>query len=325
MANQVKPFMTLQEQEQQLRGRGLRMDSLSAQQWLSHVGYYRLSGYWYPYRIQRGEKPTSRGDEFQAGASLEEVTALYEFDRKLRTLVHDGLERVEVALRSHISDVLGSHDPLAHELPSNFRPQFNHRDWIQITKSRISRSVRHNTAIRHHLNTYSGIPIWVLMEVLDFSDVSKLFDGMVAREQQVVAEGLGFRADLEKLSKNQRHKAFKRHPLAAWLEQITVIRNACAHHARLWNTTFIPVGTAAARTVPGLGSLPQGQSERLYGSLLMMGLILRTVSPGTGWPLKVRDLVDHSFEGLTFRTTSEMGFPKDWQQESMWQRVLLES
>lgn len=318
MPDQVKPFTTLQQQEQRLRERGLRLDTDSAQQWLAHVGYYRLSGYWYPYRARSRDDPGRRLDEFHPGASLDEVTELYEFDRKLRTLVHDGMERVEVALRSHIGYVLGAHGSLSYQSCEHFRPTFRHADWNRTAQTRISRSRRHNTAIRHHLDRYDGIPIWVLMEILDFSDVSKLFDGMKSRDQLIVAENLGFIVDLQALSKNQRNKALKRHPLAQWLEQLTVIRNMCAHHSRLWNKTFIPVGTQAVRTMPLMDSIPEGQSERIYGALLVMGLILQTVSPGTQWSSKVRELIETSYECLKYRDTTEMGFPKSWKQEAVW-------
>lgn len=43
------------------------------------------------------------------------MAALYEFDRKLRTLLHDAIERVEVGLRSHLSYHVGRIGPLAHE------------------------------------------------------------------------------------------------------------------------------------------------------------------------------------------------------------------
>ena len=57
-----------------------------------------------------------RGDEFADGTSFEYVTRLYEFDRKLRTLLFDGLERVEVALRRGIADVIGAKDPLGYRV-----------------------------------------------------------------------------------------------------------------------------------------------------------------------------------------------------------------
>ena len=50
MTQPVKPFTTIEEQIDVLTARGLVLDKTAATQWLRSVGYYRLSGYWYPYR-----------------------------------------------------------------------------------------------------------------------------------------------------------------------------------------------------------------------------------------------------------------------------------
>ena len=48
---------------------------------LRRVNYYRLSGYWYPFRQQIGG---GRVDDFYPGTRLDDVVALYEFDARLR-------------------------------------------------------------------------------------------------------------------------------------------------------------------------------------------------------------------------------------------------
>ncbi|MGE9782170.1 Abi family protein [Janibacter sp. G368] len=88
MAQQVvKPFTTIGKQVELLRARGMMLDRDEAERWLTVVGYYRLSGYWYPYRaLNTGV----RGDQFVQDARFDDVVRLYEFDRKLRTQIHDG-------------------------------------------------------------------------------------------------------------------------------------------------------------------------------------------------------------------------------------------
>ncbi|WP_281706614.1 Abi family protein [Corynebacterium argentoratense] len=85
------------------------VDEPSDRRWLSNVSYYRLSGYWYGYRVlppDTDPKNPQRLDSFVSGTSFSDVVALYEFDRKLRTLVHDALERIEVALRARVGELL---------------------------------------------------------------------------------------------------------------------------------------------------------------------------------------------------------------------------
>lgn len=226
MTQSVKPFASIDEQIDLLASRGLALDRAVVEQWLRSVGYYRLSGYWYPYREIGDSSEHGRGDHFVPGISLDDVARLYEFDRKLRTLIHDGIERIEVALRSHVSYLIGAVGPLAYRDASIFRPTFGHK--------------------------------------------------------------------------------------------LTVLRNTCAHHSRVWNRSFTPVSTAALRTIDSLRSLPEGQSERLYGALTLMGFLLQGISPGTTWTSKVRTLIDDSFAPLPGRTVAEMGFPDFWHEERLW-------
>lgn len=92
-----KVFTTVPEQLRILQSRGMHLDSTEAASWLAHVGYYRLSGYWYSYR-EMSDEPKKRLDTFVAGTNFHDVTLLYEFDRKLRSLLFDGIERLEVGL-----------------------------------------------------------------------------------------------------------------------------------------------------------------------------------------------------------------------------------
>jgi len=319
----VKPFANIKEQIGILESRGLALDRTFAEQWLRSVAYYRLSGYWYPYREPATPPQQGRHDRFIPGASFSDVVGLYEFDRKLRTLIHDAIERVEVALRGPLSNQIGSIGALAYRNPDMFRPSFDHGEWLSTARIRTNRARRHSEPIRHHEANYGGeLPIWVLMEVLDFSDISKLYDGLFARDQWAIAERLGVVIDDSLLSGNQRRKARRAHPLARWFEQLTILRNTGAHHSRTWNRSFTPVSTAALRTIDDLQSLPEGQSEKLYGAIAVMGYLLQEISPGTNWTAKMRSLVDDSFAPLHAREVAEMGIPGNWHEERLWSRAL---
>lgn len=323
MTQPVKPFANIEEQIGILESRGLSLDRTIAEQWLRSVAYYRLSGYWYPYRELANPPSLGRLDRFIPGASFSDVVGLYEFDRKLRTLIHDAIERVEVALRSHLSYQIGSIGVLAYKNPDMFRPTFDHSEWLSTARTRTNRAFRHNESIRHHEANYDGeLPIWVLMEVLDFSDISKLYDGLFVKDQWAIAERMGVVIDDSRLSVNQRQKALRAHPLARWFEQLTVLRNTGAHHSRVWNRSFTPVSTAALRTIDDLQSLPEGQSEKLYGAIAVMGYLLQEISPGTNWTAKIRSIVDDSFAPLHARVVAEMGIPENWHEERLWSQTL---
>ncbi len=313
---------TVSEHIELLRSRGMEVDEALARQWLSNVSYYRLSGYWYSYRILL-EKPDKddhkRDDNFVPGTSFTDVVNLYEFDRKMRTLIHDGIERIEVALRTQLGEQICFKGSLAYKNPEFFREKFELKEWLETATERIERAAVRNSAIKHYKEKYGEYPFWVLAEILDFSDVSRLYSGLLAKDQHQIAQRLGFQINMNDLRRRQRDKFTNNHPLARWFEQLTVIRNTCAHHARLWNGNFTPVSTTALRTIKDLSTLPKGQSERLYGSLLVMAFLMRTISPNGSWARKVTALVENSYEKIPGRSLGEMGFPDNWQANTIWE------
>ncbi len=90
----LKPAMPVAQQIALLRERGMAIDEGLARQWFANVSYYRLSAYWHPARRLNGRG--ERSDTFIDGTTFSDVAALYEADRKLRTFMHDGMERIEI-------------------------------------------------------------------------------------------------------------------------------------------------------------------------------------------------------------------------------------
>ncbi|SDK36313.1 Abi-like protein [Actinopolyspora mzabensis] len=138
----TKPHLGMHEQVQLLSTRGLIIaDSEYAQHLLRTVGYYRLSGYWYPYR-QPDPNGVGRMDDFVPGTRLDQVVGLYDFDRRLRLHLLDALERIEIAVRVQVGHVLGRRDPFAHLDPTNLDARFDnstgdkpsrYQEWIRRT------------------------------------------------------------------------------------------------------------------------------------------------------------------------------------------------
>lgn len=317
----VKQPTSLAQQIDILKSKGMSVDESLARQWLFGVSYYRLSGYWYSYRIlpaSADPKQPKRLDEFIAGTTFEEVVALYEFDRKLRTLIHDGMERIEVAMRTRVGELLAARGALSYQDPSLFREDFDHAAWLVVAQKRVERAHKRNAAIARYLDNYDDYPFWVLADVLDFSDISKLYEGLPLQDQRAISESCGFHVDVECLNAKQKRSYYRQDPLVRWLEQLTVLRNTCAHHGRVWNRHLTPASSNAFLTIDQLESLPRGQSDQLYGALLVMAFMLNTISPGTAWPRKLRRLIETEYLPLSGRTLGEMGFPDGWQQLPIW-------
>ena len=117
-----KTPLTTKQHIEQLKQRGLVINNEShASQYLTTIGYYRLSAYFVPF-----EKPSdaanTRNHNFKDNADFENVLALYIFDRKLRLIVMEAIERIEVAVRTKWANALAEQtdDPHAFMQASNF-------------------------------------------------------------------------------------------------------------------------------------------------------------------------------------------------------------
>ncbi|MFL6021741.1 MAG: Abi family protein, partial [Marmoricola sp.] len=115
-----KPHLPFDQQLQRIAARGMVYeDQKSATQSLKHIGYYRLSAYTFPFRRfsdlgEDGRPVGPRPDAFQEGSRFEDAVALHDFDQKLRRCLANGLEEVEVGLRTQIAYTLGQADPFGH-------------------------------------------------------------------------------------------------------------------------------------------------------------------------------------------------------------------
>jgi abortive infection bacteriophage resistance protein len=237
-------------------------------------------------------------DRFQPGTSFEQVVDLYEFDRQLRLEVLDGVERIEVALRTAVTYrfalVAGA---FGHTEPSHFRRSFDHAEWLRRVEEEIARS--HETFVRHYQMRYDGhphLPLWMATEVMSFGALSKLFKYVVSGVQREVAEPFGVHHEV----------------LASWMHMITVVRNICAHHARLWNRQLGVSPKLPARdprwVVPS--------SDRLFAVLLILRHMLRALGEGDGWSLRIERLI----EPIAMRGTNgrSMGLPDRWIEHPIW-------
>src|SRR5690606_13618172 len=129
----IKPWVSFAEQLQQLQNRGLQVNNKApALDYLERLGYYRLSGYWYPLRAidtaaSSAQNRAVRLNSFVNGSRFEDVVQLYVFDKKLRLLALDALERIEMAVRVDVAYLLGQRDPLAYKNPSCLHGNFAKR------------------------------------------------------------------------------------------------------------------------------------------------------------------------------------------------------
>lgn len=295
-----KPALSFAEQVALLQKRGLVIDNTAeAEHKLSAISYYRLSAYWYPFR-QRDASGVIQS-ALAPGTSSATVLTLYEFDRKLRLLVMDALERIEIAVRTAVTYQLGkAYGPFGHEERANFHPKFDHAKWIHALRDETSRSS--DAFVAHYKANYTGfpaMPIWMTTELITLGALSRMYKGMHGCDKREVAA------------------RFNIHPkrLQDWLHVLTYVRNVCAHHSRLWNRELAIRPQAMAEPAWRPPLLPR--PDRLYCVLLMLRFLLEQSGNGAAWKEAVNTLLSPIAAEPRWRNA--MGLPVNWIEHPLWQ------
>lgn len=294
-----KPPLSLSDQLRLLISRGLTVpDAAAATHYLTHIGYYRLSGYALPFQIG-GAGPGRHN--FRPGTSFDDILDRYVFDRKLRLLVMDAIERIEISVRAALSnEIANRHGAHWYQNARLFDPAFNHARFIADVQEQIghapSNTRRRDIYIEHYYQTYSAPdmpPCWMVFESVSFGTISIFYKNLAHPEFLAVCKSFGLP-----------------HPvLTSWLHSLNYIRNICAHHARLWNREC-RIKPIIARAFAG-DLTPNG---RLYAQLVVMQILLARIAPGNHWALKLLGLLA---EHPAIPTIS-IGFPANWQTRKVW-------
>jgi len=319
-----KTFLDIPGQIALLQSRGLDVgDVADAERLLAKFGYYRLSGYWHPLRESglqldaKGKPAIVYGDNFRAGATLAQAIGIAEFDRKLRALFLEAIERIEIAMRVSVALLLGPRDPWAHRDGNQFYSKFVSSPdpvtgkipfaaWLDRLDEHEHRSKEQFST--HFRTKYGGpLPLWISIEVWDFGMLSKLIGGMTVADQVQLANGFGIQ---------------RRVLLPSWLRAINHIRNVAAHHSRLWNRS-----PADQPVPPRLGEFTlldhlatdTFAHSRVYAVAAVIQYLLKLIDPvaASDWADRLKALFA-TIPAIPGVAIGNSGFPLNWQGADLW-------
>lgn len=291
----TKPALTIDQQIALLESRGLTVrDKDQARHFLQFINYYRLSGYTICFeQIIDGK----RNHQFKPETSFDDIIALYNFDRHLRILVMDAIERIEVAIRTQIClHMAVTHDDghwyLRREL---FKPGFNYNAFI--TKCTTEQKNSREKFVQHYRSSYSHpetVPAWMITELLSMGTWSTVY------------KNLANRSDKKNVS-----DVFKLSPvdLESWLHALTYIRNLCAHHARLWNRHF----TIKPKSSPQYAQY-MTPNTTFSAQAAIIHALLKIISPNSTWTTRLHKLLNNH----PFINSTRMGFSSGWSDNQFW-------
>jgi len=199
------------------------VDVDSAKLILSNVNYYRLTGYAFQFKDK--ENP----DDYLPGTKLDKIWCLYQFDAKLRCILKPFLDIVELHARTKIaySFALEKCRSSPHDQHYDSANFFNKESHVSIISSLVREKTHNKDSlfVIHHTNKYGGkMPVWVLVELLSFTNLSKFYSAMYISEQRIIAESMGTTS-----------QTLKNH-----LHCMANLRNKIAHASRLYNASYNP-------------------------------------------------------------------------------------
>lgn len=310
-----KPALTHDDLVDRMVERGLVVaDPDRAARYLRHVGYYRMSPYLIPFRAVR------TAEDLREGTTFDQVLDLYVFDRKLRLLLMDAIERIEVSVRSSLTDHMSVQhdDPFWYVNSVHFRNPSKHRQFLSMVRrscdDQLASSPEHSegelahaSALEHYLTTYGEPelpPSWLMVETLTLGQLSNLVSNLArAADVARVARPLGLTGPL----------------LLSWLRTYVRVRNVCAHHGRLWNVGLgvypaIPTSPSVHWLADADALSSSVRQKRLYPVLVSLQSVLCVVSPRSSWARRLSALLDqHPDVPL-----AGMGIPPDWRSDQFW-------
>lgn len=273
-------------------------DESKASHFLKNISYYRLKGYWWDLQTDRVNHT------FQHSTYFEDVIDKYTFDRHLRLILFDAIERIEIALRTNMIYHLSlSFGPLWYKDQTIFSNTSRHH--THLTKLLQEFDYSQEIFIKDHKRRHPNIDpeAWKIMEVTSMGTLSKYYKNIKHNlpEKSAIAKGMGLNLHSE---------------LSSWLEAIVYVRNIIAHHSRLWSRTMVKQPIENINNPKDWLSDPLivVQKKKVFLIISCMIYLCDHVTPKHQVKNKIKTLITN-FPNIP---SYKIGFTNSWEQQPIW-------
>lgn len=276
-----------------LWNKGLIIDSRGdAENALKTIGYYRLLIY------MRHFQSNAAPRNFLPRSKFSSIVALYNFDREIRLLTLNAIEKLEVALRTAIINPLAElHTPHWYLDATHFDDDIKFHG--AMGKIIQGAGVRKGLALTHYFDKYHAPvlpPIWLVCEKLTFGALSRFFEALRIDRRKIVGRYIW---------------SYPEHLLVSWFHALAHLRNICAHQDRLWNNPITAFSPEAHKTYSGDFSAPTS----FYSRAVVIQLLMRELGLNGWW----RDSLLALLASCTHvDPRMHLGFPRGWNTRPAW-------
>ena len=237
----AKPFLTIDEQVALLESRGVSCGP-GAGDLLMREGYYNIvNGYRAPF-LDRSATEEAGDDRYAPGTALDDMYALFCFDRTLREKTFHHTLKAEALVRTacsyHFAEAhRGTEDYLlqssyASEAEYSRLMRSDYLGNLQKLMQTLFEKARKSTRgpIAHYREEFGAVPIWVLSCDLTFGNMEHFFDFMKPAEQGRVCSSIA-----RATGRSGGHGGYYGPKQArADINTVVKVRNMCAHDERLY-------------------------------------------------------------------------------------------
>lgn len=265
-----------------------------AEKYFSHINYYRLSAYALPF--EKSHAP----QRFKPGTRFDTILEHYIFDRQLRLLIMDAVERIEVSVRTqwayYLAHIYGPHACLQKNIHV-INGRWDYTSNLALLKKTTAES--REDFIRHFDKYEEELPpVWVVSELMTLGQLSRWYKNLKKRkDRNKISAAYGLDESI----------------LTSFLHHLSIVRNVCAHHGRLWNREFTIIPK-----LPKLDILNESfnheAKNKLYNTITLIAYIMDKINPNS-WKQRLKSiLLNHPDVD-----ESNMGFPENWEKKPVWE------
>lgn len=231
-----KPFLTIDEQVTLLERRGLSFED-DDRITLMREGYYSLVNGYKDAFIDRQASSEAGEDRYREGISFKHLDLLFDIDRALREETFPLLVRAETTLRTALAYNFSKRyrECDSYLNPDNYCAvgQYHNRRRYEADKAKLINTLReahdnrhmHHQSIDHYLATYGHVPLWVLVNVLTFGNISHMYALSTTQVKNDVCRMVAEVRGGGRIGSDQLQKA---------MFTLVDFRNVCAHDDRLY-------------------------------------------------------------------------------------------
>lgn len=231
-------YKSISDQMNILEHRGLILgDKEKVSKYLLTNNYFNIINGYSKY-FQKSTEPSN--DRYLDSASFDEVCSLYFFDKELKQTFFNAILHCEHHLKSifayRFAEAYPDKKYAYFDINCyNQKYRFEALRTISSISKLINNKVKHNDeVIMHYYKKYDDVPVWVLVDFLDFGTLVYLIKFLPHKIQNKIAEDLiSFINDNLSNELSCVHVQFTPEILNSFIKNIHEIRNVCAHNNRL--------------------------------------------------------------------------------------------